>query len=58
MARLMTPGEVATLLNVSQRTVYSLINRRDLVSVKIGRLVRVPEDAVTRYVDTHTRGKR
>lgn len=42
--------EVARQLDVSVRTVFRLIARGDLPGLKLGRLVRVPADAVLEYV--------
>ena len=37
---------LATLLDVNQRTVRNMINRGDLESVRLGRLIRIPRQAV------------
>lgn len=42
--------EVARQLGVSARTVFRLIARGNLPGLKLGRLVRVPADAVLEYV--------
>ncbi len=44
-ARFMTVGEVASVLRVSNMTVYRLINAGELPAVRIGRSFRLrPED--------------
>lgn len=42
--------EVGRQLGVSARTVFRLIGRGELPRAKLGRLVRVPADAVLEYV--------
>lgn len=46
---LLTAEEVAEALNVGRTRVYSLIAAKELTSVKIGHLRRVPVDAVREY---------
>lgn len=48
--RFMTVGEVATVLRVSNMTVYRLINAGELVAVRIGRSFRVREEDLDRYL--------
>jgi len=43
-------NEVARQLDISSRTVFRLIERGELPRVKLGRLVRVPAEAVLEYV--------
>jgi excisionase family DNA binding protein len=45
----LTPEEVAEALHVGRAKVYDLIRNGDLVSVKIGKLRRVPADAVREF---------
>ena len=45
---LLTVEETADLLHIGRSKVFDLIRCRDLDSVKIGRLRRVPESAVPR----------
>lgn len=47
----MTVREVAALLRVSKMTVYRLTEDDTLPSVRIGRSVRIPTDAVRGYLD-------
>ena len=47
---LLTPDEVADVLNTSRAHVYLLVKRAELPSVKIGKLIRVPAGAVRRLV--------
>ena len=51
MARLLTVKQVADQLQVHPQTVYKLISRRQLASVRLGaRARRVPEHALDAYV--------
>lgn len=54
LPRLLTVQQVADQLQVSVRTVYSLLYGGRLESVKIGVLRRVPADALDRYVASLT----
>lgn len=46
-----SPEEAAELLGVSRSQMFELIARRQVESVKIGRLRKVPRDALTSYID-------
>jgi excisionase family DNA binding protein len=48
---LYTTTETAELLHVSRSKVYDLLRMQVLPSVKIGRLRRIPADALRRYLD-------
>ena len=58
MRPLLTTAAVAEYLSVSLSTVLRLIDRQELDVVRIGRAVRVPEEALERYVDAHTQYSR
>lgn len=45
----LTAEEAAESLHISRSKVYDLIRNGDLVSIKIGRLRRVPVDAVHEF---------
>jgi excisionase family DNA binding protein len=47
---LLTPEEVAEVLNLSRATIYDLIRLRAITSVKIGRARRIPASSVEEYV--------
>jgi len=47
---LLTVEETAELLHIGRSKVFDLIRCRDLDSVKIGRLRRVPESAVHEFM--------
>jgi excisionase family DNA binding protein len=47
---LLTILETAALLSVGRTTVYELIGAGELETVHIGRSVRVPADALRRYI--------
>ncbi len=46
---LLTAEEVAEALHIGRTRVYALIAAKDLTSVKIGNLPRIPVDAVREY---------
>ena len=48
--RLLSPAQVAEFLSISRWTVYSWLSDGRIRSVKIGRLVRIPESEVERIV--------
>jgi excisionase family DNA binding protein len=49
--RLLTVGEVATVLRVSKITVYRLVHTQELPAMRIGRSVRVPAAALRSYLE-------
>lgn len=49
--QLLTVRQVAELLAVSERTVFGLIARGDLRSVKIRRSLRVPRKGLEEFLD-------
>lgn len=51
---LLSPEQVAERLGCGRSYVFQLLTRGDLASVKVGRLRRVPEDAVRDYIDRLT----
>ena len=48
--QLLSPQEFANRLSISRWTVYAWIQEGKIRSVKIGRLVRIPESEVDRIV--------
>jgi excisionase family DNA binding protein len=49
-ARFLTVAEVASLLRVSNMTVYRLINAGELAAVRVGKSYRLREDDVDKYL--------
>jgi len=47
-----TDAEVSSLLRISKRTVYRLRKSGVLRSIRIGRAVRVPADALTQFLES------
>lgn len=47
---LLTPQEAAAALGIGRSTVYELILRDELASVKIGASRRIPADALATYI--------
>lgn len=46
----LTVAEVASMLRVSRMTVYRLASTGELESVRVGRTIRIPERAVSRWL--------
>lgn len=55
---LLTPEQAAGRLGVRRTKIYELIRSGDLESVKVGRLRRVPADALTDYVESLRKEKK
>jgi len=49
--RLLSPHELAERLSISRWTVYKMIGDGRIQSIKIGRLVRIPDSEVNRIVE-------
>lgn len=47
----LTVAEVAKIMRVSKMTVYRMVHAGDLPAVRVGRSFRVPESAVTDYLN-------
>lgn len=52
ISRLMTVGEVASLMRVSRMTVYRLIRKGSLKAIRVGRNYRVREEDLTSYLES------
>ena len=48
--KFLTVAEVAAMMRVSKMTVYRLVHAGDLTAVRVGRSLRVPEEAVHEYL--------
>jgi excisionase family DNA binding protein len=48
---LLTPNEAATALGISRATLYPLLMRKEIPSIRVGGLRRVPVAALQRYID-------
>lgn len=48
--------QAAELLQISRSQVYAMIARGDLPSIRIGRAVRIPSDALAAWVASQTVG--
>jgi len=49
--RLLSPHELAERLSISRWTVYKMIGDGRIQSIKIGRLVRIPDSELLRIVE-------
>ncbi|WP_340378202.1 excisionase family DNA-binding protein [Streptomyces sp. SS7] len=52
--RYLTVAQVAELLGTTERFPRRLIAERRITFVKVGRHVRVPESALSAFIDAHT----
>lgn len=52
--RLLTVGEVASLMRVSNMTVYRLIKAGQLAALRVGKNYRIRNDDVDRYLSART----
>lgn len=50
--RFLTVAEVASMMRVSKMTVYRLVHSGELPAVRVGRSFRVPERAVSAYLQS------
>ena len=48
--------EAADALGVSRSTVYALVAKDAIPSVRVGRLVRIPVDRLQRWIDQRSTG--
>jgi excisionase family DNA binding protein len=49
--------EVATLIGVSRTTAYALVNKGELPSIRIGGMLRIPNDALRKLIEARTAGR-
>jgi acetyl-CoA synthetase len=49
--RLLTPSQVADRLQVTERTIYSWLGAGSLKGIKIGRIWRIPENALQAFLN-------
>jgi len=52
LERILTPEQVADILQIHHLTVLKLIQRGELAASKIGRVYRIRESAINHYLDT------
>jgi excisionase family DNA binding protein len=48
---LLTPAEAAKALGISRASLYPLLMRKEIPSIRVGGLRRVPFAALQRYID-------
>ena len=54
---LLRPNEAAELLGVGRSTIYALLASGDVPSVRVGRSVRLPLEALRQWVAARAAGK-
>jgi excisionase family DNA binding protein len=52
--RLLRATEVAAVLGLGRSKVYDMMKRGQLPVVRIGKAIRVPADALERWIKNHT----
>ena len=57
VGNLLSPKEVANRLSISRWTVYDWISTGRVFSVKVNRLVRIPESELERLIEPRVGGK-
>jgi len=48
---LLTPAETAKALGISRATLYPMLMRKEIPSIRVGGLRRVPVTALERYIE-------
>jgi len=56
--RLMNPRQAAELLAISARTLWTLTNRREIPSIRIGRCIRYLERDLVAWIQKHRVARR
>jgi excisionase family DNA binding protein len=56
IAMLLRPEETARLLGISRSNAYGMLASGELPSIRLGRSIRVPRDALFRYIESNTTG--
>ena len=46
----LSPKEVGTYLGLGRSAMYELLRRKELASVRFGRVIRIPRTALARYI--------
>ena len=55
--RLLTVKEIAEILKISENTVKFWVSKRKFDVVRVGRLVRVPAEALREWIDENTENR-
>lgn len=50
---LLRPSEAADLLGISRSKVYALLADKQLPGIRFGKVIRIPAEALRRWVDNH-----
>lgn len=53
---LLSPRQAAQLLDISERTLWSMKDRGEIPHIKMGHLVKYPVDDLKRWIDAKKRG--
>lgn len=52
--RMVSVPEAAEMLDLTPKGLWSMVGRRDIESVKVGRLRKIPLAAIEQYIAQHT----
>jgi excisionase family DNA binding protein len=55
-SRLLTVAEIARYLHLHEKTIYAMVARRELPSIRLGRRVRFLPDDILRWVSARKEG--
>ena len=53
---LLTVPEAARLLRIGRNLAYELVARREIPSVRLGRVIRVPRASLEQWIDAESQG--
>lgn len=51
LSKMLTAGEMMKVLRIGKTAAYELLNREDFPTVRIGRKLLVPEDALQAWIE-------
>lgn len=52
-SRFASVDEVATMLHVSNMSIYRLVERKEISAITVGKSIRIPIKAVWDYIEAH-----
>lgn len=56
MEQMLTMQEAKELLRVSYRTIHRLVSNNTIPSVKVGRVIRIPQSGLKKFILNDTSG--
>jgi len=52
--KMLTAQEAAEILNIGRSTIYQMIKEKEIPSVRIGRSVRIRQQALEKFIESNT----